>query len=213
VNPSTGFRFRAQAKKIPGPILIDPGMSHFYPQDPAKATFGPRRFQQNLRKTPLFAQFLRHAQISILEILNVFLRLKFSPFLNWNKNQHFSKVSMPFVRTGLLTSPPLQRPSHSDSKSGAHGRKGSIFLKFRYKLNSEKGEVTAAGPSPILTGFPIKLITSIRTPASIKKKRIECQEKNKKVKFKCFVSSRLLRESSMRPGDDHKKKPLRIRYP
>ena len=127
MNPSTGFKFRAQAKKIPGPILIDPGMSHFYPQDPAKATFGPRRFQQNLRKTPLFAQFLRHAQISILEILNVFLRLKFSPFLNLNKNLHFSKVSMPFVRTGLLTSPPLQRPSHSDSKSGAHGQKGSFF--------------------------------------------------------------------------------------
>jgi hypothetical protein len=36
---------------------------------------------------------LRQAQILILEILNVFLWLKFSPFLNLNKNEHFSKVS------------------------------------------------------------------------------------------------------------------------
>jgi hypothetical protein len=34
-----------------------------------------------------------HAQIPILEILSVFLRLKFSPSLNLNKNKHFSKVS------------------------------------------------------------------------------------------------------------------------
>jgi hypothetical protein len=47
-------------------------------------------------------------------------------------------------------------------------------------INPEKGEVTAAGPSPILTGFPSKLKMSIRTPASIKKNRIECQGKNKK---------------------------------
>jgi hypothetical protein len=32
-------------------------------------------------------------QISILEILNVFLWLKFSPSLNSTKNKHFSKVS------------------------------------------------------------------------------------------------------------------------
>jgi hypothetical protein len=44
----------------------------------------------------------------------------------------------------------------------------------------EKGEVTAAGPSPILTGFPIKLETSIRTTVFIEKKRTESQAKNKK---------------------------------
>ena len=41
---------------------------------------------------PLFAQFPRHAQILILEILNVFLWLKFSRSLNLNKNSHFPKV-------------------------------------------------------------------------------------------------------------------------
>jgi len=35
----------------------------------------------------------RQAQISILKILNVFLRLKFSPSLNLTKIEHFSKVS------------------------------------------------------------------------------------------------------------------------
>ena len=53
----------------------------------------------DLWKMPLIAQFLRHVQISILKILNLFLRLKFLPSLNLNKNEHFSKVS-------LLCSPP-----------------------------------------------------------------------------------------------------------
>ena len=44
-------------------------------------------------KTPPFAQFLCQAQILILEILNVFLWLKFSPSLNLNEIEHFSKVS------------------------------------------------------------------------------------------------------------------------
>ena len=48
---------------------------------------------RDLCKTPLFAQFLRQSQILILEILNVFLWFKFSPSLNLNKNEHFSKVS------------------------------------------------------------------------------------------------------------------------
>ena len=54
---------------------------------------------------PLVAQFLRHAQILILETPNVFLPapqvrqivlgwLKFSPFLNLSKNEHFSQVSI-----------------------------------------------------------------------------------------------------------------------
>ncbi|MBT8370164.1 MAG: hypothetical protein KJO34_04315 [Deltaproteobacteria bacterium] len=49
---------------------------------------------RDLCKTPLFTQFLRQAQILILEILNVFLWLKFSPSLHLSKNEHFSKVSI-----------------------------------------------------------------------------------------------------------------------
>ena len=45
-------------------------------------------------KTPPFAQFRRQAQILSLEILNVFLHLKFSPSLNLNKIERFSKVSV-----------------------------------------------------------------------------------------------------------------------
>ena len=44
-------------------------------------------------KSPLFAQFLRQAQILILEILNLILWLKYSPYLNLHKNKHFLKVS------------------------------------------------------------------------------------------------------------------------
>ena len=52
-----------------------------------------------LKNTPfrslrLSAQFLCQAQIVILEILNIFLRLKLSPSLNLNKIGHFSKVSL-----------------------------------------------------------------------------------------------------------------------
>jgi hypothetical protein len=49
--------------------------------------------QRDLCETSSFAQFLRQAQILILKILHVFLRLKFSPSLNLNKIEHFSKVS------------------------------------------------------------------------------------------------------------------------
>ena len=48
---------------------------------------------RGLCKTPPFAKFRCQAQISILKILNVFLRLKFSPSLNLNKIERFSKVS------------------------------------------------------------------------------------------------------------------------
>ncbi len=60
---------------------------------------------RDLCKTPPFAQFLclpcemrslflwGLAQILILKILHVFLWLKFSPSLNLNKIEHFSKVS------------------------------------------------------------------------------------------------------------------------
>jgi hypothetical protein len=47
------------------------------------------RLPREMRSLFLWGQ----AQILILEILNVFLWLKFSPFLNLNKNEHFSKVS------------------------------------------------------------------------------------------------------------------------
>jgi hypothetical protein len=56
--------------------------------------------RRDLCKTPSFARFLRQTQILILEILNVFLRLKFSSSpdygtcsLDSNKIEHFSKVS------------------------------------------------------------------------------------------------------------------------
>ena len=39
---------------------------------------------------PPFAQFLRYTKISILEILNVCLWLKFPYALKLNKNEHFS---------------------------------------------------------------------------------------------------------------------------
>ena len=51
-------------------------------------------FIRDLCKTSPFAQFLRQAQILSLEILNVFLRLKFLPSLNLNKIEYFSKVSI-----------------------------------------------------------------------------------------------------------------------
>ncbi|TSA56616.1 MAG: hypothetical protein D4R45_00545 [Planctomycetaceae bacterium] len=49
--------------------------------------------KRDLCETPPFAQFRRQAQILILKILNVFLRLKFLPSLNLNELEHFSKVS------------------------------------------------------------------------------------------------------------------------
>ncbi len=48
---------------------------------------------RDLCKTPSFAHFLCLAQILILKILNIFLWLKFSPSLNLNKIEHFSRVS------------------------------------------------------------------------------------------------------------------------
>jgi len=47
----------------------------------------------DLCKTPPFAQFRRQTQILILKIRNVFLWLKFSPFLALNKIERFAKVS------------------------------------------------------------------------------------------------------------------------
>ena len=49
---------------------------------------------RDLCKTPPFAQSQRQAQILILEIFNIFLRLKLSPSLTLTKIGHFSKVSL-----------------------------------------------------------------------------------------------------------------------
>jgi hypothetical protein len=65
-------------------------------------TFAKRRFLPNPPEADKFLRLPRemrspflwgHAQILILKILNIFLWLKFSPSLNLNKNEHFSKVS------------------------------------------------------------------------------------------------------------------------
>jgi len=60
---------------------------------------------KNLRdfcKTSPFAGLLRHAQIAILEILNIFLRLKFSPSLYSNKIESFETVSLQTSRNFLF---------------------------------------------------------------------------------------------------------------
>ncbi len=60
---------------------------------------------KNLRdfcKTSPFARLLRHAQIAILEILNIFLRLKFSPSLYSNKIESFERVSLQTSRNFLF---------------------------------------------------------------------------------------------------------------
>ncbi len=49
--------------------------------------------KRDLRKTLLLAQSLCRVKILILEILYVFLWLKYSPSLTLNKNEHLSKVS------------------------------------------------------------------------------------------------------------------------
>ncbi len=65
--------------------------------------------KRDLCKTASFAQSLRWAQILVLKILDVFLRLRFSPAFNLGKTDHFSKVSKPlwftlFLAFGVLGS-------------------------------------------------------------------------------------------------------------
>jgi hypothetical protein len=50
-------------------------------------------YRANFKTSP-FAQYLRQAQILILEILNVFLWLKFEPSLLLNKIEHFETASI-----------------------------------------------------------------------------------------------------------------------
>ena len=80
---------------------------------------------RDLCKTPPFAQFRRLAQILILEILNVFLWLKFSPSLNVNEIEHFSKVSsrhqndaIPFDLPDGVTAACLNRSRRGGAKHG-----------------------------------------------------------------------------------------------
>jgi hypothetical protein len=49
---------------------------------------------RDLCNKPPFANSQRQAQILILEIFNIFLRLKLSPSLTLTKIGHFSKVSI-----------------------------------------------------------------------------------------------------------------------
>ena len=48
---------------------------------------------RDICKAPPFGQSLRQTQISVLEILNIFLQLQFSSSLILPKIEHFSKVS------------------------------------------------------------------------------------------------------------------------
>jgi len=58
-----------------------------------KYTYSISAMRRDLCITPPFARFHRQAQISILEILNVFLWLKLSPSLNLSKIECSAKVS------------------------------------------------------------------------------------------------------------------------
>jgi len=53
------------------------------------------------------------------------------------------------IKAGLLAPPPAQRPSHLVRTKQWHSRLRRSHFSVR------KGEVTAAGPLPNLTGFPI----------------------------------------------------------
>jgi len=55
-------------------------------------------------KTSPFARSLRQAQILILEISNIFLWLKFSPFLTSNKIEHFETGSVVLNFPGMSCS-------------------------------------------------------------------------------------------------------------
>jgi len=66
------------------------------PQLPAWIETRKKYHEGGTFKTPPFAQSLRQAQILILEILNVFLWLKFSPSLIFNpavSGKHFETAS------------------------------------------------------------------------------------------------------------------------
>jgi hypothetical protein len=60
-----------------------------------------------------FARSLRQSQILILEILNVFLWLKLSPFLTLNKLKHFETGSL----FETLDSPSIRMPRHGTVRS------------------------------------------------------------------------------------------------
>jgi hypothetical protein len=70
---------------------------------------------RGLCKTLPFVQFRRQAQILILEILHVCLRLKLSPFLILNKIERFSKVSVKRKRAGESRGVPDILPAFKSS--------------------------------------------------------------------------------------------------
>jgi cobalt-zinc-cadmium efflux system outer membrane protein len=101
---------------------------------------------RDLCKTPLFAKFLRQAQILILKILNVFLRLKFSPSLNLKKNEHFSKVSHHRKRLWLLFGLALfaagcaQIPKEAgfNDVKGLVGQRGDYRLHWKQETEADR---------------------------------------------------------------------------
>ena len=141
---------------------------------------------RDLRKTPLFSQFLRQAQILILEILNVFLPalwnakhiplgwVRFSPSLNLNKNEYFSKVSDRDIRVGdvvVFHSPygrtPIVHRVVSIDKKGIR-TKGDNKIAIDdcvLQPNDIIGRVVAAQRGKkqikILDGFPGRIYASI----------------------------------------------------
>ena len=73
-----------------------------------------------------------------------------------NPRQYVSSNLKP---AGLLTSPPGQRPSHHLYKNGSDQRKLSNGFSV---LDKRQNGITAAGPFPIYTGFPIIACIELR---------------------------------------------------
>jgi len=101
-------------------------------------------------KKSLFAQFLRQTKILILEILHVCLWLKFSPFSNLNKNEHFSKISK--GNHGMLNVSNLSK------------RFGDlpIFENFNLEL-PDKGFTVLIGPSGCGKSTLFNVLTGVAT--------------------------------------------------
>jgi len=107
--------------------------------------------KRDLCKTPPFAQSRRQSQILILEILNVFLWLKFSPFLALNKIGHFSKVSklllVEFWRNSISNEKNQLSTCFIDQSQAKRFDAKEYFIRNRDRA-SEKNNL----PGTILTG-------------------------------------------------------------
>jgi len=119
---------------------------------------------RNHFKPPPFAQFQRPAQILILEIPRVFLRLKFSPSLNLNKIERIAKIPYLFLQAGLLTlgssqetfafSKVSRRPHLPDRMkrsvvSSEHFKNGFFAMFTAAAVPDHSG-----GPVPVFMGVP-----------------------------------------------------------